>query len=312
MNRFSAGRTPRRSFSALGLLHYNPRMLLRRSTLRVGCSMAVGLVLPCFAQQAPPSPSTARVLLLPRRMVAGEKATLAVLDANGRLVSGVSVTFSQGDHVTTDATGRAVLVAPLNPGVIFASIGGRPGRVATAVLTALEASASSPEIASAPQFASLADRFEILGKGFCGDADANQVKVAGRSALLLASSPVALTILPPPELDSGDATVEISCAKRDAPAFTLTFVELNLEADSSSLKPGEHRPLIVRVRGTQAKVPLEAQNLAPAIADLNGGNSVATSSSGGAQNLARFQITGRKNGSFQIAIRLASPQTHPY
>ena len=138
------------------------------------------------------------------------------------------------------------------------------------------------------------------------------MKVAGRSALLLASSPVALTILPPADLDPGDRAVEISCAKRDAPSFSLTFVELRLEADSSSLRPGEHRTLTVRVRGTEARVPLEAQNLAPAIADLSGGNTVTTSSSGGAQNLARFPITGRKRGSFQIAIRLASPQTHPH
>ena len=30
----------------------------------------------------------------------------------------------------------------------------------------------------------MTDRFELQGKGFCGDADANQVKVAGKAALV--------------------------------------------------------------------------------------------------------------------------------
>ena len=68
---------------------------------------------------------SARILLLPRRIVSGERATLAVLDVNGRLTPGVTVNFSNGDRLTTDQTGRALFVAPLNPGVIFGSIAGR-------------------------------------------------------------------------------------------------------------------------------------------------------------------------------------------
>src|SRR5208282_3122519 len=80
----------------------------------------------CRAQQAPPA-SGARILLLPRKVVTGERATLAVLDVNGRLTPGVTVDFSNGDKVTTDTTGRALFVAPLNPGVILASLEGRRG-----------------------------------------------------------------------------------------------------------------------------------------------------------------------------------------
>src|SRR6266404_6439818 len=72
--------------------------------------------------------SGARMLLLPRRIVSGERATLAVLDVNGRLTPGVTVSFSNGDKLTTDPTGRALFVAPLTPGVIFGSIAGRIGR----------------------------------------------------------------------------------------------------------------------------------------------------------------------------------------
>jgi hypothetical protein len=162
-----------------------------------------------------------------------------------------------------------------------------------------------------PRVASLTDRFEFLGRGFCGDADSNQVSVAGHPALVLASSPVSLVVLPPMDLGPGLAAVDVFCANRQAPSFAVTFAGLDLEADSSPLKAGEHRALTVRIRGTSAKVALEARNLTPEIAELAGGNPVRLSSSGGAENFARFDLIGRKNGSFLISIRLVPSFAHP-
>src|SRR5215467_9704266 len=89
----------------------------------------------CIAEaQQTPAPKGARILLLPRKMVSGDRTTLAVLDLGGRLTPGVTVAFSNGDRVTTDATGRAAFVAPLTQGVLYASIVGRPGRVQTQVV----------------------------------------------------------------------------------------------------------------------------------------------------------------------------------
>jgi hypothetical protein len=255
------------------------------------------------AQQAPPA-SGARILLLPRRIVSGERATLAVLDVNGRLTPGVTVNFSNGDRLTTDATGRALFVARLNPGVIFASITGRPGRVPTAIISPAEGASASIAVISAPRVASISDRFELTGHGFCGDADANKVTIGGKATLVLASSPSSLVVLPPSDLEPGPAAVEVACAKRSAATFTITLVALQLEADSSPLAPAERRVLTVRVRGTTAVVGLEARNRAPDIAQLTGGNSVRLSSSGGAKNAAKFEILGRKRGSFVISIRL--------
>src|SRR5207253_3360621 len=283
----------------------------RGPALLFACLIADVLAHRVSAQQPLPPASGARMLLLPRRIVSGERATLAVLDVNGRLTPGVAVNFSNGDRLTTDATGRALFVAPLNPGVIFASIAGRMGRVATAILSPSEAAPASIEVSSAPRVASLTDRFEIFGKGFCGDADANQVTISGQRAIVLASSPASLIVLPPQDLQPGATEVEISCGKRQSPPFSVTFVGLDLEADSSPLKPGEHRALTVRVRGTTAKITLEARNLATEIAELTGGNPVRTSSSGGAENLGKFEIVGRKNGSFLISIRLVSSLGRP-
>jgi hypothetical protein len=290
--------------------------MLWRGLIRTGiwlvvlCGMAQVFSLPHPAQQAPPA-SGARILLLPRRIVSGERATLAVLDVNGRLTPGVTIEFSNGDKLTTNATGRALFVAPLSLGVMFASIEGRPDRVKTVIFSPSEAASFSLEITSAPRLASLTDRFELLGRGFCGEADANQVTVAGQPAIVLAASPVSILVLPPMDLGPGPASVEISCAKRQAPPISITLVALELEADASPLKAAEHRILTVRVRGTAAKIGLEARNLSPDIAELAGGNPVRLSSSGGAENVAHFDLTGRKNGSFLISIRLVPSLARP-
>jgi hypothetical protein len=263
------------------------------------------------AQQPTPAASGARILLLPRQLVAGERATLAVLDVNGRLTPGVEVTFSNGDHLKTDATGRALFAAPLTPGVIFGSIAGRAGRVTSVVLSPVEAEASGVVVTSVPRVASITDRFDVYGHGFCGDADANQVTVSGQEALVLASSPMSLVVLAPTEAEPGPASVTISCAKHSAASFAMTFVELALEADSSPLAHGEHRPLRVAVKGSAAKLLLEARNLAPDVADLSGGNPAKQLTSGGADNAAKFEVVGKQKGSILISIRLVASNFHP-
>jgi hypothetical protein len=290
-------------------LDYNHTMLFRPPpsplVLRGLCLAAAFLALFfSVSAQKPPAPSAGRILLLPRTIISGERATLAVLDANGRLTPRAPVVFSNGDRLLTDATGRALFVAPLNPGVIRGSIPGRDGHIPVTILSPEETAATAIQITSVPKIASLADRFEITGRGFCGDADANQITVSGDSAFVLASSPTSLVVLPPPDLQPGRASVDISCAKRYAPPLEIVFVALTLEADSSPLAPGVHRQLTVRVRGTTTKVSLEATNLAPEIAELTGGNPMRAPSSGGPENVARFEVVGRKRGSFMISIRL--------
>jgi len=262
-------------------------------------------------QGAPPA-SGARILLVPRQVVSGEHATLAVLDVSGRLTPGVTVQFSNGDLLKTDLTGRALFVAPLNPGILFAKIAGRSGRVATAVLTPKESASDSLAIRAVPRVASLSDRFELSGRGFCGDADANHVILGGKDALVLASSPASLVVLPPEDVAPGLATVEVSCAKKAAPPFALLLVGLQLQADAAPIKAAEHRLLTVRVRGTEAKISLEAHNLAPSVAELTGGPVTRHASSGGVVNTAQFEVVGKKQGSFLVSIRLVGGTEAPH
>jgi len=266
----------------------------------------------CFAGEAQQAPvaSNARILLVPRRMISGERATLAVLDVNGRLTPDVTIQFSNGDKVKTDATGRALFVAPLNQGALFASIVGRPGRVATAILPAGSMESRS-RIESVPHFATLVDRFEITGNGFCGDADKNTVTVGGQPAFVLASSPNALTILPPLDSAAGETEVTVSCGKQEQARFKLTLVSLRLEADTSPLQPGQERTLRVSVNGTREKIQLEARNLAAEVAELAGGNPARGFTSGGVENSVEFKVTGKKRGNFLISIKLLPMMIKP-
>jgi len=281
---------------------------IRKGVLGLAALCAVGGL--CRAQQAPAA-SGARILLLPRKIVTGERATLAVLDVNGRLTPGATVVFSNGDKVSTDATGRALFVAPLNPGVIFASLEGRPGRVTSVILSPDEVPSGSLDVILAPRVATTSDRFEISGHGFCGDADANKVNIGGVPGLVLAASPAYLAVLPPAEMNLGPARVDVSCGARNVAAFTVLFISLELEASGIALAPGEHRELTVHVHGSAAQINLEARNLAPDVADLQGGTTVRSVSSGGADNVARFALLGKHHGSFLISIRLVAPPVTP-
>src|SRR5262249_52516377 len=151
-------------------------------------AMLLCAVLPCLASaQQTPSAKNARILLLPRKMVSGDRVTLAVLDVGGRLTPNVTIAFSNGDRVTPNPTGRAMFVAPLTQGTLYATIQGRPGRLQTEVIPA-SPSKGPTQVERAPHFASLSDRFELQGHGFCGDADKNVVQVNGRLAFVLSSS----------------------------------------------------------------------------------------------------------------------------
>lgn len=279
---------------------------------RICAAAALLPLFPLAFAQKPKSATAARTLLLPRTIVSGERATLAVLDGSGRLTRGAAVVFSNGDRLTTDATGRALFVAPLDPGVVHGSLARRGGRVSTTILPRSETAATAIAVASVPAIASLTDRFEIAGQGFCGDADANSVTISGQAAFVLASSPTSLLIMPPADMKPGRASVDLSCGKRTGPALEVVFVVLELEADSSPLMPGARRTLTVRVLGARDKVQLEAKNLAPDIASLTGGNPARVSSSGGWDNLAHFEVVGRKRGSFQISIRLLNPSSRQH
>lgn len=315
----SARSGPRWPFARVPGLLWRPKLLYNLdvaiSLKRLKKLWLAFALLPFIVQelpaQEPPPASGARILIMPRKIVSGEHATLAVLDVSGRLTPGVTVEFSNGDTLRTDATGRAMFVGPLNAEKIYGAIQGRMGRVTSTVVPAVEAPSATQEVALAPRVALLSDRFEFMGHGFCGDADANHVLIHGLPGLVLASSPAYLAVLPPAELLSGPAQVQVTCGQKSSPPFTVVFVSLEMEAGDAALAPGEHRKLTVRVRGSTTKVNLEARNLAPEVAELQGGTPVRALSTGGADNVASFELVGKQRGNFVISIRLVAPLGAP-
>jgi len=70
--------------------------------VRAAALLVAALAMPCIvgAQQAP-SAKNARILLLPRKMVSGDRTTLAVLDFGGRLTPGATGTVAHVDDLGT-------------------------------------------------------------------------------------------------------------------------------------------------------------------------------------------------------------------
>src|SRR5215469_18810186 len=63
-------------------------------------------------------------IVLPPRLVAGERATLATFGVDGKLAPHISVDLSTGDKVETDTTGRAVFVVPKTGPILIARAAG--------------------------------------------------------------------------------------------------------------------------------------------------------------------------------------------
>src|SRR5258706_10713989 len=153
------------------------------------------------AQSAPiessESPGPAKTIVLPDEIPAGESATLAVLDAAGRLVPNAVVELSTGAKITTDETGRALFLAPAQAGTLTAQLpNGYP--FATNVTSGIKpASGVWQEIdlgfpkalpKGGPNIIAVGDRFALRGAGFHVDANRNRVVLGGERALVLASS----------------------------------------------------------------------------------------------------------------------------
>ena len=106
--------------------------------------------------------------------------------------------------------------------------------------------------------------------------------------------------------------MEIACGQKKVQPFTVVFVNLELEANSAPLAPGEHRQVMVRIKGSTAKLRLEARNLAPDVAELpGGGKTMRMMSTGSAENVAKLELIGKTKGSFVISIRLVAVPEMP-
>ena len=264
------------------------------------------------AQEAPKVQASARTIVLPLKTVAGAPATLAVLDAAGRMLSHVVVELSGSQKVTTDATGRALFTAPGEPGVLTARVPGRDVTASSTVVkspdpdsqTSAEDSSTAVRVLAHPHFISLHDRFTMEGTGFRGEADANRVFLAGQACLVLASSPVSLVVLPGLHIPIGVIDLRVAVAGRDAASNPVVMVLLEISGPAEAPQVGAQEKLFVVAHGTSERLAVEVRNGSPEIIQLPRGNVERVTTSGGERNAAEIETKFLAPGEYTVTARL--------
>ena len=268
-------------------------------------------------QAAKPRPVPGpRQIILPPKLLAGAQATLAVLDTQGRLLSGAEVELPEGQRVTTDSTGRAMFQAMSQPGMLVARLS--VGQIAaTAMVVAPGRSSSSPAAADGPPATKLTsyqrilaihDRFNLQGTGFRPAADANHVYLNGDPCLVVAASPLGLVALPGPGVPVGDVTLHVTAGGADAGQFPVSAVLLEITGPAEAPNAGSTGRLIVRARGTTEPLQLEVRNGSPAVIQLSQGNVQRLKTSGGEENIAPVEMKFVSDGNYSVSARLVQPE----
>lgn len=292
-----------------------------------GAMLCCGTVLCCragAAQQGLPGPPS--VIVLPGKVVAGEMATLAVLDEAGRLVPRAAVAIAGGsDKIMTDDTGRALFSAPAQTGsgVLTARLPGGGDFTATLVSppTAAPPAGSAgahKEIAHTaslafPRRIALGDHFRLAGTGFRGDANLDHVFLGNQEALVLAASPIDLEVLPNALTPLGNTQliVQIMGLRLATEPTTVVSIEISgpftgaRRPEGAALAAREKGKMVVEVNGTSERVNVEVRNLSPDVVRLPRADDVTVTTSGGIPNVADVQITAVKTGDYSLSARLA-------
>jgi hypothetical protein len=292
-------------------------MDIRLARLRAALFVAVCFGGAVSARAAGPPHS----IVLPPLLVAEAPATIAVLDASGRLVPSVDVALSDGHTVKTDATGRARLVVPAGAGELQARIQG--GSIVATAPVEVRPTPPQIQVTDFPPVIDTRDQFAIFGERFQGDADENHVSLGSNAVLVLAASPAALVLLPAAETPLGSTQLRIEGNGPAPPPVDVTVVEIDAINPTGPLRIGEAATLIVRVRGTTQPLEVELGNWSPTVIKMLGptggaaeGNSTSLDpnvrrvrTSGGENNEARIEIVPLAQGKFYIRAHLPRPRT---
>jgi hypothetical protein len=245
-------------------------------------------------------------IVTPSRLVEGEPATLAVLDAAGRLVPHTAINFSDGSHTETDVTGHAFFIGPLTRSAIIARVTLRPEIMAYAVVMPHSATEKT-QILSVPPLVSIHDPFEVQGAGFRGDASSNHVTFHDEPAVVLASSPAALVILLDPKSAPGNWKLSITSNGPEVWSdLAALAIEFSLAADR--IVPGMKTKLTVRVRGTDRPQELNVENFAPEVLRFAKGGTEHVRTQGGVDNSSTLEVRALHAGNFSFRVRILSAE----
>lgn len=245
-------------------------------------------------------------VVLPNKLVAGQPATLAVVDADGQLLADVTVTFTGAVQVITDQTGRAIFTAPAQQGILFAEARNAEGTArGSAVVVLPSPQGERGMVVEAPSVISLAAEFAVSGTGFRGEADENEVTLGGQPAIVLAASPSSLVIVPSPDVRPGPAELGIATTYWKMGPLKVTLVSLEVNAEPTRVAPRQKGKLTIRARGIELPVEIVVTNQTPDILELPEGETrLRVQTRGGADNIAVVEVKGRREGDFAVEVRL--------
>ena len=89
-------------------------------------------------------------------------------------------------------------------------------------------------------------------------------------------------------------------------ASAVIVVALDAVEPQGALRVGQQATFTVRVRGTTEPLAVEISDLSPAILQLPGGNPLKLTTTGGANNVAHFQVVPLAAGKYSVRAHLAA------
>jgi hypothetical protein len=276
----------------------------------LGCAVALLAPAPAATAQTPQNSSLPAVtIVLPRKLVAGNRASLAALDADGHLVAGAAVEIPGVGEVQTDATGRATFTVPSGTASLSADLkssGGAAVADVSADARGAGSSSAGAQIAYAPNVIAAGEPFDIGGSGFSGDASQDRVAIGAQSALVLAASPVSLVALANSSAAVGDAQLSVAVQSQRIAPRPVTLISLSVAGPANPLVTGATAEFAVRVAGSTKPVLVQVSNSTPEVIDLPGGNIRRLVTSGGASNSATLQVASIRPGDYSVSVHLVS------
>jgi hypothetical protein len=248
-------------------------------------------------------------IVLPPEIEVEKPVTLAAIDSDGMLVEGVIISLPGGRKVTTDASGRARFVVTSEPGTFIAEVPAsalQPRvRAFSLVRSHPSGNSSALTISEYPHILVHGQPETVMGYGFRGDAESDGATAGGKTALILAASPMGIVFQTAEDADLGPASLVLSVAGIKYQPFAATIVSLETSQPVGKIVVGEKNEMFVRVTGTDQKVVLSVENRAPAVLELTDGNFHWVMSSGGTLNEATIGIRALSGGDFSVSVRVA-------
>jgi hypothetical protein len=248
-------------------------------------------------------------IVLPPEIEVEKPATLAAIDSDGMLVEGVIISLPGGRKVTTDATGRARFVVTSEPGTFIAEVAASAlqPRVRAYSLVRSHPAGNSTALAISeyPHILVHGQPETVMGYGFRGDAESDGASAGGKTAIILAASPMGIVFQTAEDADLGPASLVLSVAGIKYQPFAATIVSLDISQPVGKIVVGERNQMFVRVAGTEQKVVLSVENRAPNVLELTDGNFHWVMSSGGTLNEATIGMRALGSGDFSVSVRVA-------